>query len=585
MSSRRIIEVFSGRGHGHENVNSTGASDVVLDDIDNKILLKENVESLKDSPDLFPYIWALFSGSKGNSKECLRRLGKLFNVSIELLKQGKFAKHQATELLEVMLSVIRLFNTKQTDSSILTILKDFSPDPLNESNVYGHSCVLQLLPQLVTRNGEVLCRTYTLEMICEMTFPVTSAVILSATLVDLCESEEDLRKTIAKIKAYVKWNFSSLRGKSSNIPSTNDNIFTVEPEDLPALIYQLTNLSRKYENSNDNALIALGKKLVVEALTEVLDFLFHEACLYIDVLESTSRCSSVAVSARIHNIMSTIVHHLSLLVSKDQGISSEIVKLIKSKNMLIMRTTRRVVASLDLPHPDLLGNSISATVSSQPPLLTCAPTASPAPPPEHTQETLPNQPPVLSPSRLLLAFLAAKAPRLEDSILQGICESIQEVYTAQNLHLQSLWFSPGLWAEASQALALTPYCLQQVFVQIITGPLMVESIVSPLLKCACGLLQSATANTGSSSGGGGSTSSALKALSTLSTTSLSISPTSYESLYLQTIVTQAPAHSFSTSFASSNSAVSSAAGFGAWLLIQLFLNCRHARFPIIRYAL
>ena len=366
MSTNRIIEVFYRKGHGQEN-ESNCSSDVELDTLDNKILLKENVDALRDSPDLFTYIFALFNGSKGNnSKECLRRLGKLFNVSIDLFKQGKFAKQQATELLEVMLSVIRHLNTKQTDSSILAVLKDFSPDSLSENSINGHSCVLQLVPQLVSRNGEVVCRTYTLEMICEMTFPVTSAVILSTTLVDLCESENDLRKTITKIKAYVKWNSLSLQGKASSTPSTSlegtHHHFVVEPEDLPALIYQLTNLSRKFENSNDNVLTALGKKLVVEALTEVLDSLFHDACQCIRSLESTA--SSGAVSGRIHNIMSTIVHHLSLLVSKDQGISSEVVKLIKSRSMLIVHTAGRVTAPQGLPSATrATASGVTATAS------------------------------------------------------------------------------------------------------------------------------------------------------------------------------------------------------------------------------
>lgn len=568
MSTGKIIEAFYERGHQgsgrhqiDQNSDSTSSNNLplALDEIDNKILLKDNVDSLHNSPDLFPYIYALFVGSKGNSKESLRRLGKLFNTSIVLFKQGKFEKQEATELLELMFSVIRQLSTKQTDSSILNILKDFSPDPLSESNVSGHGCVLQLVPQLVSRNGESLCRTYTLEMICEMTFPVTSAVVLCATLVDLCETEDDLRKTIDKIKAYVKWNPSSLQS-THNAVASSSNHFIVDPEDLPALIYQLTSLSRKFDNSNDNALISLAKVLIIDALTDVLDLLFHEACHCQDVVISSG--STAAVMHRIHNIMSTIVHHLSLLVSKDKGISSEIVKLVKCRRMLIACTNRRPTPSLVIADPA----TVPASSSSQLPLLT-EPTSLLSPPQPLSCRGTRSTVPMLSPSRLLLALLAAKAPRLEDSMLHSLCESIHEVYVSQSLHLQSLWFGVDVWAQASQSHVVSPSSLHQLFTQILSGSLMVEGIVVPLMKYACGLLHLVT-----SSSNNGLTD--LKSFSCLSSSSLAIVPCDYSS--------PCSALKPQRAILSSDFTATSASEFGAWLLIQLFTSCRHARLPIIR---
>ena len=174
-------------------------------------------------------------------------------------------------------------------------------------------------------------------------------------------------------------------------------------------------------------------------------------------------------------------------------------------------------------------------------------------------------------------------------MLLGLCESIQEVYEAQSLPLQSLWFSANIWEHASQSRIVTPVSLQHLFVQILTGPLMVEGIVQPLMKCACGLLQQASSSP-TSTGSTTATSSALKAHSSLSASSLVISPMPYESLCQQTAATQTYSVAATTSAATTDVcttvlATTSAPGFGAWLLIQLFLNCRHARLPIIRCVL
>jgi hypothetical protein len=594
MSAKEIVEAFTRKGavsggvsEQESELDPPHSSLIILDELDNKLLLGAHIEALKNPPSpslphshtlsLYSYLHALFTGSRGNSKESIRRLGKLFNVCIDLFKEGRFTKQESSELLEVMLSVIRQMNKKQTESSILRILTDFSPDSLNENSVDGHGSVLELIPQLVSRNGEAVCRIYTLETICEMTFPVTSAVILSATLVDLCESEDDLRKAINKIKAYVKWNSSSLLGPqhAETDTSAGHNQFVVEPEDLPALIYQMTCLSRKFDITNDNTLILLGKKLVIEALTEVLDFLFHDGCRWINIMES--RGSAAVVTRRIQNIMSTIIHHLSLLVSKDQGISSEIVKMIKNRSMLIVRSAGPVGAESALlesgPITDTtIPVTAPATATSQPAFLTCVATASSPTLPKSAPPTSRDQQTTLSPSRLLLSLLVANAPRLEDTVLHALCESIQEMYVSQSLHLQSLWFGPEVWARASQSRVLTPPNLQQLFSHVLSGPMMVEGIVAPLMKCACGLLQLATTGAGTSSS---AVSSTLKTLSSLSTSTLVLSPTCLESICLR-----APQDEYN----SSELAASSGPGFGAWLLIQLFASCRHARLLIIRYA-
>ena len=158
----------------------------------------------------------------------------------------------------------------------------------------------------------------------------------------------------------------------------------------------------------------------------------------------------------------------------------------------------------------------------------------------------------LSPSRLLVALLAAKAPRLEDSLLAGLRDSVQEIYAARSLHVHSLWFEEEVWRQASQAGLLSPAQLQRLFCQVLQGPMMVEGIASPLLKLACCLVQSASLNV------------ALRG--NLASSSLHISTSSQCSWE----------HPPNAALAASTQ------GFGAWLLIELFTRCKHARVSIMR---
>ena len=560
----KIIQCFTSKGgYGINNETNRTSSCVELDDIDNKTLLKENVKLILDSDSsiLFPYIRALFIRTNGNTKESLRRLGKLFSTSVDLMKLGKFSKQENNEILELLLSTTRMLNRKQTEAGIVTILREFSLDPLNEESINGHNSALELIPQLVSRNGEKVCREYALDTIHEMSFPRSSIVALSATLVNLCECESDLRKAIEKIKSYIVLDTACLVGNSAVLGNINSVV--VVPEDLPALIYQLTCLSRKFETSSDNSLISLSKKLVFEAVSNVLDSLVHatkngiEACKLSDAAE--------AISGRLFDIMSTIVHHLSLLVSKDQGISSEIVKLVKSRGIFVpCRVDSFICTALSLSTAPSKAYNAPSTQAPLHPISM------------NREEHIPSCPIIgdnsafMSTSRLLLALLAAKAPRLEDGIVQNICESIQEVYSARSLHVQSQWFPPHDWVEVCQTGVLSSTNLQRLFADIFNGPLMVESIVQPIMKCATALLLSP----GSVFTFGTSFSTALKSLSSLSTSNLTISPLPIASL--SSIIS-------STDINSKSSCASSPQGLGAWLLVQLFICCPHARFPVIRY--
>ena len=567
MSTKDIIQAFS-RRRGAESLNKVDGDVVLsLDNYDCNLLLKDNIDSLKEneghdlSSDLFSYVCALFIGSRGCSKESLQRMGKLFLVSIKLLKRGSFSRQQSAELLELMLSSIRFLEPKQTEPSILAILKDFNSNATEESKA-NCEAALQLVPHLVARNGDIICRQYAVELICEMKFPVKSVVVLASILVDLCVCEDHLVRAVNKIAAHIVWDRSSLTSAFVDESLKDEIIHVVEPEDLPALVYQLLCLSRKFESSSNNTLIVLSKKVVLESLTEVLDKLFDDACDVMRSLLFDSHPSSNAVDSRIRNILSTIIHHISLLVSKDQGMSNEIVKLLRNNTVFSLKKGDNSKKNSLYPDMKSLPHSSSSQCTKESMDMTASFHIHSATHDSHI--AVEKSVPCPSPSRLLLVFLVAKAPRLEDSTVQGFCDCVQVVYSGQTLQYQSLWFENKVWAETTQSDVIIPKTIQHLLEQIISGPFLVESILLPMMKCACALLEF------SETGFAGPF---LRGLLVLSSGNMSVSSTSYESLYRQNIQRVC---------SSSLDLPTSPAGMGAWLMIQLFKKCQHASVFVLR---
>jgi hypothetical protein len=267
----------------------------------------------------------------------------VFAKCIYLLKKGIVRDHEKTQLVEMLFSFVRLLSTEHAQACAEKVLADFHP--VSAESVAGHCGALELLPQLVSGAG-AKCKDYIMDKMCEMTWPVTAVVMLAATLVELSDSEGDCRRTAAKISAHIHWHWD-WKTPPGAAPSARETQQLVDPEDLPGLMYQLTALSSKCGEGGLSlpAAASAVKSLVLDEVADALDRLLDSSrpCAATDRVEGEggaeagewlsgglltcdrptqgaagSSRPSAALTARINALVSTIIHHLTLLVSKDQ---------------------------------------------------------------------------------------------------------------------------------------------------------------------------------------------------------------------------------------------------------------------------
>jgi hypothetical protein len=271
--------------------------------------------------------------------------------------------------------------------------------------------------------------------------------MLSSALLEMCENEEECEKSLQKISKQIRLNldndyinnndnnnsgieiddsnisliepicssqfgYTDITASNSSIIFSEDVSYTqhkrmnkinsLEPEDLPSLLYQITSLGIKlhlyyiklhlyYINlpSLLYQITSLGRKCdnfsssikstVVDIISKTIDKLLFALKDEIDKRETLSTSNI----KRIDSILATIIHHLSLVISKDQGIATEIISFIKN---------RRFIQQKEYNHR--INNDY-----------------------------------LVSPGRLLLCMLAAKSPRQQDRIISGLCETISEIYS------------------------------------------------------------------------------------------------------------------------------------------------------------
>jgi hypothetical protein len=260
---------------------SRSESQTVLDD-QNEGLIFTNLERLIEerSDQSAQYMSALILGSLHNSVSSSRRRGKLFLFSLEMLRTGALSEEQRLSLTDCLFSNIRNLSREQAQNcsdSIVSHLPSFA-----EKSWSGSCSMMELLPQLISfTTGE--CRDYAIEKFCNSTWPSKAVVVLAATLVEINSfghSHDTL--VIEKISSY-------LRDPTS--------LTTLPLEDLPSLIYQLTLVA-------SNAPSTQIRSQAIDTVVNSLDSLVGHFALNLQ-------------PNRDH-VMSTIIHHLSFLISKDQ---------------------------------------------------------------------------------------------------------------------------------------------------------------------------------------------------------------------------------------------------------------------------
>ena len=222
--------------------------------------------------------------------------------------------------MELILSSVRLLSVEHAQTCAERVLAGItrtSMSPDNTSAVSGHCAALELLPQLVARAG-IRCKEYVIDKMCEMTWPAPAAVMLSAALVELCQTEADCRRAAAKISAHIHWGPSLGPGSQSALSGGEQRPY-VSPEDLPGLVYQLTTISCKCGEGDlaSAAPAAAVRALVVDEVADALDGLL-DSSMVPQGGAGGGHGGSNGGGARVDTLLATIVHHLTLLVSKDQ---------------------------------------------------------------------------------------------------------------------------------------------------------------------------------------------------------------------------------------------------------------------------
>jgi len=320
------------------------------------------------------------AGPDTASEKAQRRRKIALDKLILMLKKGRLPDDQGRQLVDRLFAQLRFVNEVHADSLAMKIMEEFNPQGSVE--LAGHSKALEILSHLVSRAGSER-RKHLVTHLCEKPWQPSSVVMLASALVDIVETEEECQRALKKIGAYAAW--KGFGAATHAVDDADGDALCVDIEELPALLYQLTGLTRKCEGASGTV-----KGQVLEAIAASLDRLLWAAAPASAPGHATLTPSE---KARVDAVLATTVHHLSLLVAKDQGFSAEIVSLIKA---------RRLSAVHD------------AAVAAGPADGRADPSQAAA-----------------SPARLLLALLAARAPRQEAKIVNALCEAVFELHTMQ----------------------------------------------------------------------------------------------------------------------------------------------------------
>lgn len=365
-----------------------------------------------------------------------------FVHSIKYLKNGASSATDSKELLSGLSIHYRFIRASDAKKCADRILNDI--DPRNQCELDGLSHLLDLLCQL-TSKVSASDRSSLIESLCSSSWYSKTIVMQSNALVEMCESEDECVKALQKMNNYIKLRRPVNRSSSSSNKGNGDSNYNnidfgddddddddnrarstmIEPEELPSLLYQIVLVGKKCGGTS----VRLKAK-VVDIVAHAIDILLNTATFI-----ARSNNDPTGFVKQIDAILATILHHLSISTSKDEGITNHILYFIKNRNL--------------------------------------------------TKQTIDNTH-TMSPGRLMLCLLAARSPRYEDKILNCLCEVIVEVYNVQTKINRSIWFKESSWR---QAINIAPSDLPEVFQAILVGSLVNETIAYPLTTLAFSLIE------------------------------------------------------------------------------------------------
>lgn len=317
LTIEEIIQYFN------SSSSSSNFNNSFLDTLEQDYLFNSLNQLLNNSSSssLLLYLSCLFKGSQHNSLLSSKRLLYLFLFSISIINENQLNNSNShnfnnsnnnnynsnnnnnskVQLLEILFEYMRLLTKEQAQCCADKILSNLSQ--YIENNNLDISSTLELLPQLVTIGGEK-CRDYAIERLCGIDWPSHVIVSCASALVELNSLHTQDVEVITKISSYLHLN---------NTNSTNP----LPLEDFPSLIYQLTTIASNTAPNNTRLLVL---DAVADSLDKIADSNLRNSTLnsFVKNNNNNSKNGNGSVRNLTNQVTSTITHHLSLLISKDQ---------------------------------------------------------------------------------------------------------------------------------------------------------------------------------------------------------------------------------------------------------------------------
>lgn len=404
----KIISTWYHNGNVVSGSNQTVAANWYETELQNQMLfldqepihqLFDHVKILKTQKKLKMYLCALLNSTLTLTIPAKARRFNCVQHALDLISDSEyFTKGEINEIIDRIYAVLRLLTPEESKilcEKVLMKLHGNDKSPHLET-------LVEVMSQLALNSGVEYCEQVVHSMK-QIKWDPSRIVLFSSTLVELSKTDRSILEAMEKISSYLH--------------CINESIDT---EDVPSIIYQLTSLSSK--SSNQDIVLELIDN-VVDILDSLVDSLYVKNTMqYVMIRKHTQ-------------VFSTLIHHISLLLCKDQVISDAILKGIKT-NLFNAESNRDEV--------------------------------------------------IFSRSRLVLSLLALQAPRIKDSVLTSICDLISSKIKFHCDVNSTHWIAISTWQNFGKD--SVPLKIKETFQDLIEKMNSVEAIMPPLVKIAFHLL-------------------------------------------------------------------------------------------------
>ncbi len=363
----------------------------------------------------------------------------VYKLIIARLSEGKFCESEAKRVLEYM----SLYAHQLTDSEcyqiISKVLGSKTKWVLQKNNHMGlrdFAGILEFLCRMCERAESTVRRKCHAAILNYHTakWPACVTVMLASAATEISSTSSECSATLQHIRQRLRW-----QGQKNVIPPSLERGDYVEPDELPVLIFHAVSLLKKPGGEP-------LRSSIMDMLIIFVDTILND-CEEVNINASRSSSSSSSSMTTAYNrtnfrassVLGTIVHHLSLLLAKDQGIVMEILTRIKDVDLGI--------------------------TSSEP---------------------------SISQGVILIALLAARVPRQTTKVLGALCDSISRISTA---HLRFQKDKILVKVPQDVVTMIVPLTLSQIqfsLSKFSKSPLLTEQLSPPLVGLALALVDTAS---------------------------------------------------------------------------------------------